>query len=113
MDRKKTDSEIEQWVLRELGLEKDLGSREICVQSHDGVVTLHGTLPNHENKLAAQRAAYRVAGIADVVNDIMVKPGRAEMSESSAIVALSEPFQPGALPPPLRSEDPVSKSATP
>ena len=113
MERMRTDSEIEQWVLRELGLANDLGSPEIWVQSHDGVVTLNGSVPNYANRLAAQRAAYRVTGIADVVNEIKVKPHSIENRQRSTSVTLSEPFQPSALLPPPRSEDPVGKAATP
>ena len=109
---KKTDSEIEQWVLRELRLEKDLRSPEICVQSHDGVVTLHGSVPNYANKLAAQQAAYRVVDIADVVDDIRVKPCGVEMTKSSTTVG-SESLKPGALLPPMQIEDAVARSAIP
>ena len=109
MERKKTDSEIEQWVLRELGLEQGVGSLEICVQSRDGVVTLNGTVPNDANKLAAQHAAHRVVGIAGVVNDIRVKPGSAQMRKRSTTVVPSEPFNPNVLVPPTQ----VAKGAVP
>ena len=97
MKRKKTDSEIEQWVLRELGSQQDLGSQEICVQSHEGVVTLRGSVPNDANKLAAEQAVYRVLGIAGVVNDIKVELRCVEMSKSLVIVTLSEQRKPGPL----------------
>ena len=109
MERKKTDSEIEQWVLRELRLEQRARSPEICVQSHDGVVTLHGTVPNYANKLAAQQAAYRVVGIAGVVNDIRVKPRSAQKRKRSTTVVPSEPFNPNVLVPPIE----VAKGAMP
>ena len=87
--------------------------RKSGVQSHDGVVTLNGSVPNYANRLAAQQAAYRVTGIADVVNDIRAKPLGAKMSESSAIVAVSEPLKAGTLLPPMRIENPDGKAATP
>ena len=94
---KKTDSEIEQWVLRELGSEQKLGAREICVQSHDGVVTLNGSAPTYSEISAAERAVDRVAGIAGVVNDIQIKPALPEISKALAVRTLSDPFRPGAL----------------
>ena len=97
MQGKKTDSEIEQWALRELRSEPDLRWPEICVQSHEGVVTLRGSVPNYANKLAAEQAVYRVLGIACVVNDIKVELRCVEMSKSLVIVTLSEQRKPGPL----------------
>lgn len=74
MERKKRDSEIEQWVLHELRSRPVLGSKEICVQSNEGVVTLSGSVHGDANKLAVEQAARRVRGIAGVVNDIKVVP---------------------------------------
>ena len=113
MKKKKTDSELEQWVLRELRSEQDLGSPEICVQSHEGVVTLCGSVPNNANKLVAEQAVYRVAGIAGVVNDIKVVPPRAEMTKSLPLVALSEQFKFGPVVPHEGLEQPVAKAASP
>lgn len=109
MEREKTDSEIEQWVLRELGSEEKLRSPEICVQSHNGVVTLHGSVPDYANRLAAQHAAYRVVGIAGVVNDIRVKPRSAQTRKRSTPVVRPEPFSPNVLVPPIQ----VAKGAMP
>ncbi len=69
----KRDSEIEQCVLRELRLEKGLGSREICVFSCDGVVTLKGSVRTSSNKVAAQEATRRVADVVTVLNEITVE----------------------------------------
>ena len=93
MSTRKTDSEIEQWVLRELSLENKILSPEICVQSHDGVITLCGSVPNYTNKTAAEQAAYRVAGVADVVNRIQVKPCTALIRRSLTTMALPPPFK--------------------
>ncbi len=109
MGREKTDSEIEQWVLREFGSEENLRSPEICVQSHNGVVTLHGSVPDYANKLAAQCAVLRVVGIAGVVNDISVKPPGAQMRKRSTSLARSEPLNPTVLVPPMH----VAKGAVP
>lgn len=72
--RKLPDSEIEQWVLREIGLSEAIGSPEIYVLSRNGVVTLGGTVNNLANKLAATRAAQLACGVEVVVNEITVNP---------------------------------------
>ncbi len=65
-----TDSEIEQWVLRELKFAAQIDSRELCVSSHRGIVTLGGTVPNRLTKAAARRAALRARGVKSVVNNL-------------------------------------------
>ena len=111
MERKKTDSEIEQWVLRELRSGEKPGSPEICVQSHDGVVTLNGSVPNDANKSDAEQAACRVVGIVGLVNDIRVKPCSALIRKSSMTVALPDRIRPSALLPATLVEQPVAKAA--
>lgn len=74
MQRKKTDSEIEQQVLRELKWDSRIGWSDVGVRVRDGVVTLTGIVPSYAKKAAAQEAAHRVAGVLDVANDIEVKP---------------------------------------
>ena len=69
---KMSDSEIEQWVLREIGSTSN-GSREICVFSHNGVVTLRGTVKSSAQKLALSRAAKIANGVVCVIDDIKVK----------------------------------------
>ena len=66
------DSEIEQWVLREIGLTSN-ASREICVFSHNGVVTLRGTVKSFDHKLAVGRAAQIAKGVICVIDDLRVK----------------------------------------
>ena len=68
------DSEIEQWVLRHLGLLELKGCREVCVVSRKGIVTLDGTVPNQTSKLAMQRAARGAKGVIAVVNKLQSKP---------------------------------------
>ena len=69
-----TDSEIEQWVLRELRFTKLIHSRELCVSAHRGIVTLGGTVPSRMSKAAAKRAALRARGVRSVVNNLRALP---------------------------------------
>jgi osmotically-inducible protein OsmY len=69
----KTDSEVEQVVLRELSLSENVYSREICVLARDGVVQLHGSAQSDEDKLAIEETIGRAAGVVRVVNEMRVK----------------------------------------
>jgi BON domain len=64
------DSEIEQWVLRHLGLLELADSREVCIVSHEGIVTLYGTVANQASKLAMHRAAHDARGVIAVISNL-------------------------------------------
>jgi osmotically-inducible protein OsmY len=70
----RTDSELQQAVIRELSWDSRVRETEIGVQVDRGVVALTGTLGSWAERAAAQEAAHRVAGVHDVVNDIIVEP---------------------------------------
>lgn len=74
MQTKKTDSEIQHDILRELEWESDVRSTDVGVSVRNGVVTLTGTVGGWAEKHAAQEAAHRVHGVLDVANDIVIKP---------------------------------------
>lgn len=112
MDKKRRDSEIEQWVLKELRSEQRLCSPEICVQAHNGVVTLNGSVPDCANKSAAAQATHRVVGIAGVVNNIRVKPCSALIRISSTTVTSSDGIEPGVLLPVARVAPLVANTTT-
>jgi osmotically-inducible protein OsmY len=73
---KRTDSEIQQSVLRELKWDTRVEETDVGVQVDGGVVTLAGTVTSWGKKMAAEEAAHRVWGVLDVANDLVVKvPG--------------------------------------
>jgi osmotically-inducible protein OsmY len=74
MERRKTDYEIKQQVLRELKWDSRIAWAQIGVEVHDGLVTLSGVVSTYAKKATAQQAAHRVAGVLDVANEIEVKP---------------------------------------
>jgi osmotically-inducible protein OsmY len=74
MIQEKTDSQIQQEVLRELRWDTRVDETEIGVTAEDGVVTLRGSVDSYGKRVAAQEAAHRVTGVLDVANDIEVKP---------------------------------------
>jgi len=71
---RKSDSELEQWVLRELSVRLKLQSRELCIVAHDGVVRVMGSALNDDDKLAIEESVRQANGVLRVVNQIMVKP---------------------------------------
>lgn len=82
--RSKTDSEIEQRVLKELRLSDKVGSAEICVFASNGIVKLSGSVPDYKDKSAAREAAYRADDIRGVINEIRIKPPTARTEKESA-----------------------------
>lgn len=85
----KSDSQIQQEVLRELKWDTRVEETEVGVTVERGIVTLTGTLSGYAKKLAAQEAAHRVFGVLDVANDIQVlvpgSTGRTDAEISQAV----------------------------
>jgi osmotically-inducible protein OsmY len=69
----KSDSEIERDVREELQWDPDLNAEDIAVSVEDGVVALAGFTPSYTDRLEAEGAAKRVAGVLGVANDIEVR----------------------------------------
>jgi osmotically-inducible protein OsmY len=69
----KSDSEIERDVRDELKWDPDLDAENIAVSVKDGVVTLAGFVKSYSDRLEAEAAAKRVAGVLAVANDIEVR----------------------------------------
>src|SRR3954447_14750728 len=69
----KSDSEIERDVRDELNWDPDLDAEDIAVSVKNGVVTLAGFTKSYTDRLEAEIAAKRVAGVRAVVNDIEVR----------------------------------------
>jgi osmotically-inducible protein OsmY len=59
----KSDKQVQRDVLAELGWEPSVNAAHIGVEVSDGVVTLAGHVANYAEKLNAERAAQRVAGV--------------------------------------------------
>lgn len=109
MERKKTDSEIKQQVLRELKWDSRIAWAQIGVEVLDGVVTLSGIVNSYAKKSAAQHAAHRVAGVLDVANDIEVRPtGAFVRSDADIARAVRHTLEWDALVPDERIRSTVS-----
>jgi len=94
----KTDSEIQQDVLRELAWDTRVDETEVGVQVHHGIVTLTGTEGSYAKKLAAAESAHRVRGVRDVANDINVKmPGIGALTDTEVAEAVRSALRWDAL----------------
>jgi osmotically-inducible protein OsmY len=69
----KSDSEIERDVRDELKWDPGLDADDIAVSVKNGVVTLAGFTRSYADRLEAEAAAKRVAGVLAVANDIEVR----------------------------------------
>ncbi|MGA0872552.1 MAG: BON domain-containing protein [Phycisphaerales bacterium] len=79
----KSDTQLQQDVLRELKWDPHVRETEVGVQVRDGVVTLTGQVDSYAKKIAAAEASHRVAGVLDVANDLVVKlPGYGPKSDA-------------------------------
>ncbi|MFQ3454878.1 BON domain-containing protein [Bradyrhizobium sp. UFLA01-814] len=69
----RSDREIERDVREELNWDPDLDAKDIAISVKDGVVTLAGFTRSYSDRLEAEHAAKRVAGVHAVANDIEVR----------------------------------------
>ena len=70
------DKELRQLVMDELEFEPSIESAGIGVSAAHGVITLTGHVPSYTQKLAAERAAWRVKGVKAIAQEIEVRlPG--------------------------------------
>lgn len=68
-----TDSQLRADVLAELGWDARVRESDFTVEVRGGIVVLTGTVGSWAERVVAQQAAHRVAGVLDVVNDIEVR----------------------------------------
>jgi osmotically-inducible protein OsmY len=68
----KDDAQIQQDVIDQLKWEPILNAAEIGVSVKSGIVTLNGQVDTYTKKLAAERAARKVAGVRAVAEDLQV-----------------------------------------
>jgi osmotically-inducible protein OsmY len=69
----KTDRQLQEDVLEELEWEPAVDAAEIGVTVRDGIVTLSGTIATYAEKIAAETATKRVAGVRGVAEELEVR----------------------------------------
>lgn len=70
---KRSDSQLQHDVIAELEWEPSVDHADIGVAVNDGVVTLSGYVKSYPEKMAAEKAARRVAGVAAIAEEIRVR----------------------------------------
>lgn len=68
----KRDLSVRDAVLQQLEWDPAVDASGIGVTAHEGAVTLTGSINTYAGKLAAERAAKRVAGVRAIANDLEV-----------------------------------------
>lgn len=67
------DKMLQQDVIDELDFEPSIDSADIGVIAENGVITLTGHVPSYSQKIAAERAAWRVKGVKAIAQEIQVR----------------------------------------
>jgi osmotically-inducible protein OsmY len=80
------DSEtLQSYVVEELAWDPTIDSSNIAVTARDGIVTLAGSVESFSQKLEAERAAKRIAGVRAVVDNMEVRLPPAGVRDDTAI----------------------------
>jgi len=93
--RKPDDTKISSDVQSKFSQDSGLSTKQLSVQSENGVVTLSGTVENDAQRQAASRQAAAVSGVKEVVNNLQV--GSAAASTSAATAMTAKPANTPAL----------------
>jgi osmotically-inducible protein OsmY len=84
----KTDVQLQRDVLEELHWEPAVNEAHVGVSATSGVVTLSGHVPTYLEKIAAEKAVKRVAGVCGVANELDVKiPNVGQRTDQEIAVA--------------------------
>jgi osmotically-inducible protein OsmY len=83
------DSQLQRRILAELEYEPSVQAAHVGVAVKDGVVTLTGHVSSYAEKIAAEQAAKRVAGVKAVANELDVKLPRGHHRTDEDIAAFA------------------------
>lgn len=88
-------TKLQHYVQEELEWEPAIDASHIGVTAtHSGVITLTGTVRTYAERVTAERAAKRVAGVRAVANDIEVEPvGSAKHSDTNLAQAVLQALE--------------------
>jgi osmotically-inducible protein OsmY len=87
METMKTSEMLQRDVVDELAYDPKVDSSDIAVTVEDGVATLAGHMSTYGEKLAAEEAAYRVAGVKGVVDKIEVRLRKPEHDDDAILAS--------------------------
>jgi hypothetical protein len=100
--RKPDDAKITAEIQTRFGQDSGLSTKQLGVESANGVVTLSGTVNNDAERAAASRQAAAVQGVKEVVNNLQV---------GSVSAASTEPAAPAPNDPAATTPEPAKPSA--
>jgi hypothetical protein len=106
--RRPDDARISSEIQGKFSQDSGLSSKQLTVQSSDGVVTLAGTVENDAQREAASRHAASVAGVKTVVNNLKVADG-STVAASAPPPPISAPAS--NAPPPDKLKAGITKKA--
>lgn len=100
LSRGKSDTETAQAVMLKIFTDPSVLTKQISVQSNNGVVTLAGNVSSDAERNAAAADAAQVEGVKTVVNNLQVTPPAAQAVPAPAEQAASAPPAPRYEPKP-------------
>jgi len=83
----KTSEMLQRDVVDELAYDPKVDSSDIAVTVEDGIVTLAGHMSTYGEKLAAEEATYRIAGVKGVVDKIEVRLRKPEHDDDAVLAS--------------------------
>ncbi|MCC6765678.1 MAG: BON domain-containing protein [Deltaproteobacteria bacterium] len=89
----RSDEALAEEVRRELAWDSQVNAVSVHVAVANRIVALTGTVRSYAEKVAAQRAAHRVPGVLDVVNDVTVLARADERSDAEIAAAVRHALQ--------------------
>ncbi len=107
--RAPNDAQIVSEVQAKIGTDANIQTKQIQVQSNNGVVTLSGTVANDFERTAAANDAAQAKGVKTVVNNLQVETATVEPAPEAA----PEPEPPAARQATPRRSAPVRRAAAP
>jgi osmotically-inducible protein OsmY len=83
----KTDTELQQTVLKALEWEPSVNAAQIGVTAKHGIVALTGRVSTLREKWMAEKAARHVSGVRGLANELTVVPDGASVRDDTSIAA--------------------------
>jgi osmotically-inducible protein OsmY len=81
----KADKELQHDVIDELDFDPSLDASRIGVAADNGIVTLTGSVPTYAEKLAAEEAVTRVAGVKGIANELEIDLPQSHLRDDTDI----------------------------
>lgn len=97
----RANTQLQQAVLAELEWDPRVDASKVGVSAVGGVVTLTGTVPSYAEKIAAEGAVKRVAGVRGIANDLEVHlPGMSQRGDTELAEAALQALKWDVMVPP-------------